>query len=295
MAGLLPPLLPGLWDTCRDAITNVTAATDTQVWFGLFVFPNSVGANQCDPLDPKGTNECSAPKDPVVPIGASKAAAIKQALTPIAPCGATPTAKTLAAAKTYLQALPPDGHAKYVVLATDGGPNCNGTLDLKTCSCPGGGCTIPESCVDDKATYTALDDLCAAGIKTFIVGLNPDPTLQGVLQQMAQHGCTKTPYAPTDAPAIKKAFTDISNVVSTCSFDMDCAKVPEPNMVNFYFDGKVVPRNMNHQAGWDWSAACTGKTGAGKVEFSGPECDAIKGGKVKTVSAKFGCPTVGIS
>jgi hypothetical protein len=288
----IPFLLPGTWENCGNAINAVTAAMDLQIWFGLFVFPSSVGSLTCDPFNQTSPGVCAAPNGPVVPVKSAAGATIKGALAALAPCGGTPTAKTLVAAKTYLQSLT-DTHTRYVLLATDGGPNCNDSLNVSTCNCPGGGCQVGGDCLDDTATYAALDDLCAAGIKTYIMGLSSDSTLQGVLQKMAQHGCTTTPYSPTDATSIQKAFGDISTVIATCSFDVDCTKVPDAKKVNFYFDGKVVPNDPGHTAGWDWSEACVNKTGTGKVEFFGADCTSIKSGAVKAVSAKFGCPTVG--
>ena len=45
------------------------------------------------------------------------------------PGGATPTADTLNSAKGVLDFLPSQGGPKAVILATDGGPNSNGSLD----------------------------------------------------------------------------------------------------------------------------------------------------------------------
>jgi hypothetical protein len=276
-----------LWNTSRSALYEITAAMDAQIWFGLFVYPGPLCTGATDLA-----KDCSAPTDPTVPIGAGAASAIKTALTPMAVCGGTPTAQTLVAARQYLQTkLPANNHPKYILLATDGGPDCNHSLNLSTCTCtPGGSCVVPENCLDDVQTNKVLDDLCAAGIKTYVVGLGPVQLQVSVLQAMAQHGCTTQPYTPADPAAIKKTFGDIAAGVATCSFEMDCSKIPDMNLVNFYFDGKLVPRVINHGSGWDWVVSCKG-TNTGKVEFFGVDCAAIKASQIKTVSAKFGCAT----
>jgi hypothetical protein len=280
-----------LWDSVRTVIYDVTGAMDTQIWFGLSVFPSSVGAQVCSGLN----NQCAAPTDPVVQVAAGTSGAIKTALTPMQVCGGTPTAQTLTAARQYLQTtMPANNHAKYILLATDGGPNCNSSLNGMTCTCTGSGsCVINNTnCLDDVATYKVLDDLCTAGIKTYMVGLGADQVLSGVLNNMAQHGCTTKPYAPTDPASIKTAFGEITAGIATCSFDMDCSKIPDPGLVNFYFDGKVVPLNTGHQSGWDWTNRCKANTpGTGTIEFFGADCDSIKNSKVVKVTATFGCAT----
>lgn len=277
---------PPLWDQCRGALTALTAAMEAQIAFGLLAFPGPLctGGNDL-------AKDCSAPTAPTVPVGTGAAAAIKAALASMKVCGGTPTAQTLMAARDYLGKLPAGNHARHILLATDGGPDCNPGLDLKSCTCtPGGSCVVPENCLDDARTYKVLDDLCAAGIKTYVVGLGPLQLQVGVLKAMAQHGCSGAPYAPSDAAAIQKTFTTIAAGVATCAFELDCSKIPDPGLVNFYFDGKRVPRVISHASGWDWVVPCQGKN-TGKVEFFGPDCDAIKTSQVKTVTAKFGCAT----
>jgi hypothetical protein len=281
--------VPPLWDTCRNAIYDITSAMDSQIWFGLFTFPSSLPTSACAGLN----NQCTAPNDVVVGVAQGTATAIKGALTNMATCGGTPTAQTLLAAKQYLQAkLAPNGHAKHILLATDGGPNCNPALNALTCTCTAPSCLFnPNNCLDDAQTYKVLDDLCAAGIKTYVIGMGAAQALKNVLDQMAQHGCTGKPYAPTDPAAVKKAFQDIAGAVASCTFEVDCSKIQDSNLVNFYFDGKVVPRAPSHKSGWDWTKPCKGDAGKGTVEFFGPDCDAIKSSTVKKVAAKFGCAT----
>jgi hypothetical protein len=283
-----------IWDSCRNAIYDVTAAMDKQVWFGLFVFPNSLGSAACD--DKTLTNICTAPSDALVPAAAGTSGTIKTALTTMTVCGGTPTAATLTSAKQYLQTLASNKHPKYIILATDGGPNCNSTLDGSKCTCVATGACSGNNgnlnCLDDVATFKVLDDLVTAGIKTYVVGLGADPSIKDVLPGLATHGGTGSPYSPADAAAIKKAFTDITNAVASCEFSMDCSKIPDPGLVNFYFDGKVVSFDNTKQTGWAWTTACVkGQAGTGGISFFGADCTSLKSGAVKDITAKFGCPT----
>jgi hypothetical protein len=279
-----------LWDQSRSAIYEVTGAMQSQIWFGLTVFPSSSGLGACSDWE----NSCAPPGDPIVPVGAGAAAAIKGALVGLETCGSTPTAQALAQARLYLQGkLPANGHARSILLATDGGPNCNSALNPWSCVCTmGGKCYDAEGCLDDQATYKALDELCAAGIKTYVVGMGASPSLSSVLASMAQRGCTGQPHAASDPASLKQAFQNITGGIASCAFDLDCAKVQDPWLVNFYFDGKVVARTPTKKSGWDWVAQCkAGAPGKGRVEFFGADCQAIKSSSVKQVSAKYGCAT----
>ena len=65
---------------------------------------------------------------------------------------------TLQAARAYLDTLAADGHPKFILLATDGAPNCNDALDGSSCACtnPLGGCILnPGNCLDDARNKLA--------------------------------------------------------------------------------------------------------------------------------------------
>lgn len=282
---------PTLWDMSRTAIYDITATMDRQIWFGLYVFP-SVSPSGCN--DYSYDWDCTASASVLVPVGDATSGTIKGALGTMQACGSgTPTAVALGMARQYLEKLPNNGHARAILLVTDGAPNCNANLNPYSCVCPPpGDCWDAEDCLDDQATNQALDNLCAAGIKSYVLGLGSAQSLGNVLTSMAQHGCTSKPYAAGDPTSVKQAFAAITSGVATCAFEVDCTKIQDVNLVNFYFDGKVVPRTPSHQSGWDWTTTCTPNLGKGTVEFFGADCDAIKGDTVKVISAKFGCATM---
>jgi hypothetical protein len=277
-----------LWQMSRAAIYDITAAMDQQIRFGLYVFPSEGSPHAC-------TNyfSCQTAAGTLVPVGDATSAKIKSALSSMQACGGTPTAAALVKARQYFATLPGDGRPRAILLATDGAPNCNGSLNPKTCTCTfNDGCWDGRDCLDDASTYAALDSLCAAGIKTYVLGLGSSQSMTSVLGGMAQHGCTATPYAANDAASVKKAFQDITGGVASCSFTVECSKIQSAALVNFYFDGKVVPRRPDHTSGWDWTTSCAPNSPTkGAVEFFGQDCAAIKNQTVKLISAKFGCAT----
>jgi hypothetical protein len=278
---------PTLWDSSRSAIYELTGAMAAQVGFGLTVFPNSGSPYGCS-----DDFSCQTSASLLVPIGMNTAAAIKAALSPMQACGGTPTAAALAKVRQQLQALPQNGHSRSVLLVTDGGPNCNAGLNPMTCTCSWGAkCWDAEDCLDDAATEKELDALCAARIKTYVLGLGSAQSMTSVLGAMAQHGCTGTPHAATDPASIKQALQQITGGIASCSFEVDCTKIQDLYLVNFYLDGVLVPRNTARTSGWDWTAQCKPGAGKGTVELFGAECAAVKSAAGETIGAKYGCAT----
>jgi hypothetical protein len=285
------PPAPPLWETIRTAITTVTAAPrDTEIWFGLMSFPGPACAglsNQC--IHP-------GPTEVLVPVGEGAGASIASTLGGLATCGGTPIALSLQSAGAYLDTLA-DDHPKYVLLATDGGPNCNAALDGGTCICtnPLGGCAINnENCLDHERTYDVLDALCGRGIETFVLGMGGAADWDWVMAAMAAHGCTGDAYAADDLTGITDVLNAIAGEVATCQFELPCAEIPDLNKVNFFYEPghTPIPRDTTHASGWDWVDPCEAGDVTGVVEFYGVDCDNILTGAVESISAEFGCPTI---
>jgi hypothetical protein len=281
---------PPLWNVVVNAVNTVTAAMDSSIWFGLMAFPNSLAPKACTMYD----NTCEPASAPLVQVKAGAAGSIKIALSDLAPCGGTPIAASLKAAAQYLSTLT-DGHPRYILLTTDGAPNCNSALDGSSCTCLFPPCTPPpnnNNCLDDTQANATLADLCKSGVKTYVLGMGAAANTTSILQALATSGCTNKYYLASDPDPIKQALTDIAGSIASCQFQLDCSKIPDVSKVNFYFDGKVVPQSTAHKTGWDWIVPCQSKSGQGKVEFYGADCESILNKKVTTVSAKFGCATV---
>ncbi len=282
-SGSMAMTLPAL----KNAVNAIVVASDDRIWFGLMPFPSSVPPNECRLVAP--ATECAAPATAHVPLGPNRAPEIAAALAPLRICGSTPTAATLRRAREYLRSAG-TGHTKYVLLATDGVPNCNSTLDGATCTCldTETGCAgRPEACLDDTAAYQALDDLLADGVRTYVLGMGSwmggDRDL---MNRMAEHGGTGRFYPAEDPSRILAAFEEImGTIVVSCRFDLSPGPEADPTQVNLHVGGEVIPRDPSHTNGWDYVDEDT-------VEFYGPVCDAILSGDVSAVSASYGCPTV---
>jgi len=176
-----------IWDGVKAALKTSLEAVQGRVSFGLELFPFPADATKQIALDCKD-NCCEMPSTPDinVPIedGTTAVPKILAALEGTSPGGGTPTAVALHRALEYFTtgAGAAQSGEKFVLLATDGGPNCNTglTCDPSGCTtnleghCSGSAncCTnYGTACVDDAATIEEIDALRNAGITTFVVGI----------------------------------------------------------------------------------------------------------------------------
>jgi hypothetical protein len=275
----------GLWNPVREAIYTVTGAMDFNVWFGLMIFPNAVGARSCSGL----SNQCEPASDVSVPVGEGTSVPIRDTLSGMATCGGTPIALTLQAARSYLESLT-DDHPRYVLLTTDGAPNCNDSL-MPPCRCTSPmGCELnPSNCLDDVRTNGIIDELLAAGIGVYVLSIGTS-SWADVLEEMAMRGGTEHAYYAEDPAAMTAAFEEIAGAVVSCEYDIGALEPgADPARVNFYFDGVVVPMDADGTCDSGWAYTDDTHT---RIQFCGPYCDMIMSRSVGTISAAWGCRTV---
>ena len=167
---------------------------------------------------------------------------INNALAAIAPLGGTPTASSLGVAGQAFNGVVETGRANYVVLITDGAPNCDASFAATTANCEDGTgyCTSPGACVsssgtnesaapygclDEDATVAMVQNLAQAGIETFVIGIGADfanassPTvdtlnqcaLAGGLPRMDSSGNVLSPafYQASDIGSLQSALSDV--------------------------------------------------------------------------------------
>jgi hypothetical protein len=132
---------------------------------------------------------CSKGLPRVNPVG-SGGPTIESTLNGIVPSGGTPTTESMKVARDALNALPADtGRSSYIVLLTDGAPNCNGSFSATAANCsPGtqqcvsaGACFgepgAPKGCLDEDnlvGTIKSIHD--NDNISTFVIGFGADFT-----------------------------------------------------------------------------------------------------------------------
>ena len=226
----------------RDVVQTNTEAQ--LVNFGLAVFPSI----SC-PDGVEGSEfECTPTDDSsnVVPLADPAQASdpeqfwsnqydnVDIALDVVGTCGGTPICQSLMWAYDYLTGDDlPAGLAdqpKFVLLATDGAPNCNSSGDIGSCECTAEECQIAEQCLDDTCTYNAALHLAAAGIPVFVIGVGNDlADWSGVMDTIADYGDSEEYYPAADAVALQTALEEITGAAISCVFSVNWADVPENN------------------------------------------------------------------
>lgn len=248
------------WMQIASAIAQVAQSVSGVQW-GLMMF--------------SADGQCGAPSQPDVPVASGNAAAIKQALDDASPAGLTPTTAAIDRAVAYLKGgVDPDGRARYLLLATDGQPNCSdGSFGT-----------------DDAAAIQAVANAAQAGIHTFVVGIGGKTGADQTLAQMAMSGKEpnttagqKPYYSVSTTQDLVAVLTAVAGKVASCSYTLEMAP-PSPDLVTVEANGKTVPRDPTRTEGWDYGPMQT------SIVFYGQSCKDLQQGLVSTVRAIFGCP-----
>lgn len=254
------------WEPAVNAVNGFVSALESQVHFGLMTFASD--------------NDCGAGTVRVQPA-LENASSIASTLASTTPNGATPTATTLQAART---ALGSSDRPSYVILVTDGAPNCNSNRDGRaTCQCTASGLCGNNSwkyCLDDRRTVAAIEALAADGIPTFVIGYDTTEW-EGVLNAMAAAGNTGRSYIPVeDQATLQAALADIGGSVISCTYELEEA-VTDPRYVRVTLDGV----DLRYQTGWELEGERT-------VRLIGNACDTIQDGEDHTLSIVVECDIV---
>jgi hypothetical protein len=288
------------WTVVRNVLVKVITSIGARAAFAAAVFPMP-GSNECT-----AGGEVMLPRRGDSPAGyVGQAAAAFVSATSFDANGGTPTAATLTALAPRLRAL---AGQTYVILATDGGPNCDDdiTCDVSECianiesaapTCRPGvlpNCCDPTyagsgSCLDTAATVAAVSALRNAGVPTYVVGVPGSAPYANVLDQLAQAGGTARTSEPYyyrvdngGEAALLTALSQIAaKIVGTCSLALG-APPSDENLVNVYIDGAPVPKDPVN--GW----SLTGST----ITLLGTTCDDVMSGSALDVRIVVGCPTL---
>ena len=304
------------WDTLVASLDTALPEVQKYLSLGLKLFPSgNTGADVC-------SLETGVEVD--VEAGTSQVAAISAALGKAAPGGDTPTAAALADALDYwTKGAGKDLEGeRFVLLATDGGPNCSDAPEID-CTCTdefignpqcgdrtqctvnydpdndlcqneanGSCCDVKTLCLDDGGTIQAVKDLKSAGIKTIVVGMPGSEAFTEVLDRLAVAG--GLPVAETsprytkvdDAAGLTKAMRDVTRgVIRTCEVQLE-EQPPRLDQVNVYLDNKVIPKNDSD--GWKFDDSTSPPT----VVFTGDTCELVETEGVGKISVRFGCETI---
>jgi hypothetical protein len=302
------------WAALKTALPAALDPVKGGISLGVELFPN----NLTTPIPVSCTTQCwdmpageAAIEVPVGP-GTTTLPNIVAKLAP-APSGGTPTRAALQAASDYFttgsgKALAGD---KYVLLATDGGPNGN------TTPCPQDKCTVnldlnqigasymnycdanlvadgPKSCLDDTPTQALLTTMAAAGIKTFVVGIPGSEPYANTLDAFAVAGgevpvgaMSPKYFAVTAAGGVdglKQVFETITHqLIKTCRLQLQ-SEPPDAMLLNVSVDGKTIL--YGDADGWTLDSTTSPAT----VELKGATCANVEMNGANSIQILYGCP-----
>jgi hypothetical protein len=296
------------WDALKTALGSALNNVVGEINFGLVLFP--FASDHQIPLDcsdgccevATGTAAVNVPIEP----GASGVSKVLDAVNGALPGGGTPTAAALTSALQYFTTG--DGAAlkgqKFVLLATDGGPNCNidNTCDAAHCTpnldgqCPAGNCCDQDGqyCLDDTSVVAQIQALKSAGVSTFVVGIPGSEMYAQYLDTFAVSGGVTNPSAPPSYYAVSAkggvqglvdVFTSITtHLVRNCDVPLESAP-QNLDLVNVAVDCQVIP----YADGAGWKIAGADQT---TLTLEGDACHGIQTDGARRVDIVYGCPTV---
>lgn len=213
------------WELTVSAIKSLTQMFDDKLGFGLTTFPG-VGAS----TQTGQPNGCT-PGTLRVPVALDTAGPIAEALDMTQIDGYTPTASTLEAVLPQIRekrAANTETPAQFVLLVTDGAPNCVGgssNMDM-------------QAHID---TLAAIDALAVAGVKTFVMGYNDPaaPNLTKQLTEYAQHGGTSTFYALESGANLPQGLGEAMSTIPDCTYVLE-GPAPAREHVRVTLDGNAL-------------------------------------------------------
>ncbi|MCL2626046.1 MAG: adventurous gliding motility lipoprotein CglB [Cystobacterineae bacterium] len=212
--------------------------------------------------------------------------------------GGTPTGQSLLYLRDNIpefeSAAEDTSRRNFIVLLTDGLPNCNlATRDCSAanqCICTtnsSGLCEAKSSCknllncLNQNETVEAIDSLRQNGVITFVIGFGVDTShdskAKDVLNQMAVAGghpntCAGCPnyYPAQNKTELLAVLEKLSKAIdpNPCSFPLKGANVPaDPNLLSVYVDNeRVAPGPNTYVYNPDNTT----------IEAQGPLCDRLK-------------------
>jgi hypothetical protein len=247
---LSPQSMTIKWDDLKSAVGSLLQQYDSQVQFGASTFSSD---GQC------------APGKIDVALAPTSGQAILDKLDSLTPAGYTPTAKTLANVNAN-GGLKDPARANYVVLATDGEPNCG------------------DNSADVIAQITQLFN-STPQVKTFVIGIGTSATLNAKqLNAWAKAGGTQnsgaTQYYQTNSLGdLTNALDAIVNHVG-CDFTTGQPASPGAAISVTLNGAAVAPGDPN---GFTYNSS------TGTTTLQGTACKEVQS-IVSQVDISYTCP-----
>ena len=263
------------WTHLTTALSTVVQATDMTVNWGLKYFSDN-GA-------------CGASAAPVVGVAPLTGAAVTTSIMGTRPGGNTPTRDAITTGAAYLATLT-DTNPKFLLLATDGLPNC--PSGCATMSKPNNACTMTDNPNEDMAAEAAIMMAAMQGYQTFVIGIGNVATAQNTLNQFAinggqaQTGAATSYFAATDEASLEAALNKIVGVVASCTIPLTGVPQNLTNVAVSVDDASGNPTKVPQDATNGWTYTDATDTA---IQLHGSYCDSVKGGTYTNVKFVYAC------
>jgi hypothetical protein len=263
------------WTQVSAALTQVVTNTDSQINWGLKFFSDD--------------NACTGSGPPIVGVGANNGGMISTAIAGTKAGGNTPTRDAVTTGSTYLAGVQ-DTNPKYILLATDGLPNC--PVGCAGMAKPTDACTMTDNPSEDTAATMAVANALSMGIKTFVIGVGNVSTAQNTLNKfamaggLAQTGAATSYYAATDPTALEAALNALVGAVFNCTVSLAGAPTGFTNVAVSAKDnstGKTIAIQPDPNNGWTYDA------GMKNILLKGSSCDNLKNGTYSDLNFIYAC------
>lgn len=247
------------WEVLTDALETTLPPVDSVMEVGALLFPSGSAAD-----------DCSVATQPSLAPAFGNVQALVDLMKQNQPGGSTPTASAIDTTATYLLGVRAASSARAIVLATDGAPNCNPSLDPNTCDCASENenCkTHPLQCLDNVRTVDQIGAVYAHGIPTYVIGIAnaDDNQFATILDAMATAGGRPltggdtTFYPARDEEDLKTAIATIRNQVAACTFLTTSVPNASGSIV-LTLNGQPLPYATDGgSTGWSWSDESNGE------------------------------------
>jgi len=301
--------------SAKQSIISVVEELGHRVRYGLGTFP---GPDETD-----GAEGCGAGRetfetregDPLVCLNREPEGPVLESFVDtilgLRAVGNTPLASSL---RRFAPTLVSLKGPTAVILLTDGAPNCNSTtrcaadecvlslagVEVKNGTCSSNyNCCDPDLmadtgvkdplawCIDGAASVREIEDLAAAGIPTYVIGVPGAEVFTDVMNRLAVAGGTARPgevafFDASDTEELTAALRTVgSEVAQSCELSLQRAPT-DPQLFNVYFDALVVPRDSVD--GWSLDDEV--------LSLHGKACDQLSRGDVAEIRMISGCSTV---
>jgi len=249
------------WTQVTAAINDVAKATQAKVNWGLKFFAND--------------STCGVDPGAAVDIAPNNANAVATAIGMQTPAGHTPTRAAMTTATTYMKGLK-DANPKYILLATDGQPNCKTARN--------------QDADDSDGAVQSVADALTAGFPTFVVGISTATVAAATLTRMSDAGGVPRKvqgspnyYEVTSTQDLETALTAITGQIATCNYPLAQASATnDPNAITIHVNGQTVPQDPAN--GWDYTTPAHNA-----IKFFGSACDQITKDSKATVEIFYAC------